>query len=63
MIASVTYQQFDFSLAIPKLTRPRVIAAIILLKNKPKILNASQGEIGDGIIQAREGLELKSGKA
>jgi hypothetical protein len=63
MIASVTYQQFDFSLAIPKLTKTRVIAATLLLKNKPKIWNASQGEIGDGIIQACKGLELKSGKA
>jgi hypothetical protein len=63
MIDSVTYRQFDFSLAIPKLTKPHVIAATILLKNKPKIWNASQGEIGDGILQARKGLELKSGKA
>jgi hypothetical protein len=42
---------------------PCVIAATIFLKNKPKIWNAFQGEIGDGIIQAHEGLELKSGKA
>jgi hypothetical protein len=49
-------------LAIPKLTKPHVIAVTILLKNKPKTWNAFQGEIGYGITQAHKGLELKSGK-
>ncbi len=36
---------------------------IVTSTNKPKIWNASQGEIGDGIIQAHKCLKLKSGKA
>jgi hypothetical protein len=52
-----------FLIGHPKADKARVIAATTLLKNKPKIWNVSQGEIGDGIIQTCKGLELMSGKA
>jgi hypothetical protein len=43
--------------------KPHKIATTILLENKPKIWNGSQGEIGDNVIQTCEGLKLKGGEA
>jgi hypothetical protein len=47
---------FLFLIVHPKLMKPLKIATTILLENKPKIWNVSQGEKGDSVIQTREGL-------
>jgi hypothetical protein len=54
---------FLFLIVHPKLTKPHKIVTTILVKNKPKIWNAYQGEIGDSVIQTCEGLKLKGGEA
>ena len=64
-LSHIPMLQFPFLFLIvhPKLTKPHKIGTTILLENKPKIWNASQGEIGDSVIQTREGLKLKGGEA
>ncbi len=54
---------FLFLIVHPKLMKPHKIATTILLENKPKIWNASQGEIGGSVIQTCKGLKLKGGGA
>jgi hypothetical protein len=64
-LSHISMLQFPFLFLIvhPKLTKPHKIATTILLENKPKIWNASQGEIGDSVIQTCKGLKLKGGEA